>query len=61
MGSPTLTVFALFFGFSLLDAFWGGHWLRALLWIGVGLAFWGLDRMGRRRRIGTDNTSEEPR
>jgi hypothetical protein len=53
MGSPALAVFFLFFGIGLLDAFEGGHWLRSLLWVGIGLAFWGLERLGRARRVGT--------
>lgn len=56
MGNPGLTVFLLFFGISLLDAFAGGHWLRGVLWVGVGIAFWGLDRLGRGRRIGSDKS-----
>jgi hypothetical protein len=39
-----LTVFILFFGISLLDALGGGHWLRALFWLGMGVVFWGLER-----------------
>lgn len=42
-----MTVFLLFFGISLLDALWGGHWLRAGFWMLMGVAFWVLDR-GRR-------------
>ena len=39
-----LTLFLVFFGISVLDAFDGGNWLRFLFWIGVGLIFWGLER-----------------
>lgn len=46
---PGLTIFLLFFGVSLLDALWGGHWVRALFWIGIGLAFFALDRVRRTR------------
>jgi hypothetical protein len=49
MAYPGLTIFILFFGVSLLDALWGGHWVRALFWIGMGLAFYALERAGRRR------------
>ena len=34
-----LTIFIVFFGISLLDALWGGNWLRALFWVGIGLLF----------------------
>ena len=44
-----ITIFLLFFGISLLDAFRGGHWLRAVFWVGIGLVFWAFDH-GRRRR-----------
>ena len=33
------TIFALFFGISLLDALRGGDWLRALLFFALGLVF----------------------
>lgn len=39
-----LTVFILFFGISLLDAFRGGHWLRAAFWLVMGALFYALDR-----------------
>lgn len=55
MGYPALTVFLLFFGISLLDAFEGGHWLRGIAWVAVGLAFLGLDRMARGRQVGVDD------
>jgi len=47
MANAGLTVFVVFFGISLLDAFWGGHWLRAAFWLAMGIAFWGLARMRR--------------
>jgi len=50
MSSPGLTIFVVFFGISLLDALWGGHWLRAGFWVAMGVAFWALDRMRRRDR-----------
>ena len=49
MKYPGMTIFVLFFGVSLLDALWGGHWVRAAFWLGMGSAFWALERMGRRR------------
>jgi hypothetical protein len=44
-----VTVFVLFFGLSLLDAFRNQEWLRAALWLGAGCAFWALDRFAIRR------------
>jgi hypothetical protein len=44
-----LTIFLVFFGVSLLDALWGGHWIRALFWVGIGLVFFALDRARRAR------------
>jgi hypothetical protein len=49
-----LTVFILFFGISLLDALRGGHWLRAGLWLLLGLVFYALER----RRVGQKAASE---
>jgi hypothetical protein len=50
MSSPGLTIFVLFFGLSLVDALSGGNWPRALFWVGIGAAFWLLERrqVGRR-------------
>lgn len=53
MSYPGFTIFLLFFGISLLDALRGGHWVRAIFWLGIGLAFWAFDRMRRRDRTGT--------
>lgn len=47
MKYPGLTVFILFFGLSLLDALWGGHWLRAGFWILIGFAFLLMEWKGR--------------
>lgn len=33
------TVFAIFFGLSLIDAAWSHHWVGALLWLAFGLLF----------------------
>ncbi len=43
------TIFLLFFGISLLDALWGGHWVRALFWVGIGLLFFALDHARKAR------------
>lgn len=53
MSRPGVVIFILFFGIALLDAVRGGHWIRALFWVGMGAAFWLLDRWGlpRRRRL----------
>lgn len=50
MAYAGVTVFLIFFGVSLLDALWGGHWIRAGFWIVIGAAFWALDRMRREGR-----------
>lgn len=50
MRSPGLTIFVVFFGISLLDAVWAGHWIRALFWVGIGIAFWLMDRNRQARR-----------
>lgn len=34
-----VTVFAMFFGLSLIDAIWSHHWVGALLWLAFGLLF----------------------
>jgi len=46
-----LTIFLVFFGISLLDALWGGHWVRALFWLGMGLVFFALDHARTRRKV----------
>ena len=47
MKNHGLAIFVIFFGISLLDAVSSGQMLRAAFWVGIGLAFWGLDRMRR--------------
>jgi hypothetical protein len=44
-----LTVFLLFFGVSLVDAFANHDWPRAALWLAAGIGFWALERYGLRR------------
>lgn len=39
-----VTIFLLFFGIALLDAFRGGHWLRVAFWLVVGALFYVADR-----------------
>lgn len=46
-----LVIFVLFFGIALLEALRGGEWMRALFWLGIGVAFWLIERRGLRRRL----------
>jgi hypothetical protein len=39
----SVAIFILFFGLSLVDAIWSHNWLRALLWLGFGALFLGVD------------------
>lgn len=48
--STNMTVFIIFFGASLLDAFATRSWWRALFWMVIALGFLAADRMGRRRQ-----------
>jgi hypothetical protein len=48
------TIFILFFGFALLDAIVGRHWLRILLWVLIGVAFLLFDNMGQRKKSKSD-------
>ena len=38
-------IFILFFGISLLEAFKSHQWVRAFLWLAIGLVFLGADLM----------------
>jgi len=49
MKRPGLAIFVIFFGISLLDAFRGGPWYRALFWVAIGVAFMLMDRRRSRR------------
>jgi hypothetical protein len=42
------TVFVLFFGIALLEAFQNGQWIRAILWLLVGTVFLIDDNLRRR-------------
>jgi hypothetical protein len=44
-----LAIFVIFFGVSLLDAFRGGPWYRAVFWVAIGLVFLLMDRRRFRR------------
>ena len=43
-----VTIFLLFFGISLLDAVRSHDWLRALLWLALGLVFLRADSLKSR-------------
>lgn len=58
MKHPGVTIFLVFFGVSVLDAFRGGHWPRILFWVGIGLAFWAME-LGRHRKAGGGTTPAE--
>ena len=45
-----MTVFALFFGLSLIDAVNSRVWWRALFWLGIAVLFAMLAWTGERRR-----------
>lgn len=42
-----VTVFLLFFGLSLLEAFDTGNWLKAAFWVAIGLVFLRADGLRR--------------
>ena len=42
------TVFVLFFGIALLEAFQNGQWVRAFLWLLVGAVFLIADNFRKR-------------
>lgn len=41
------TVFILFFGVAMLEAFRNGNWVASLFWIAVGAAFLAADNLKR--------------
>jgi uncharacterized membrane protein len=41
------TIFILFFGVSLLEAFQSGNWLKAVFWLAIGIAFLAIDNRRR--------------
>ena len=47
---PNVTVFLLFFGIALLEAFRAGDWLQAALWCALGLVFLRADALRRDER-----------
>jgi hypothetical protein len=47
--SANMTVFLLFFGASVLDAFVTRAWWRAAFWMAIAAVFFVADRIGRRR------------
>ncbi len=43
-----VTVFLLFFGVSVLEAFQTRNWLKALFWLAIGVVFLLADNLKRR-------------
>ena len=43
-----VAVFLLFFGVSALEAFQTRNWLKALLWLAIGVVFLSADNLKRR-------------
>jgi len=43
-----VTVFLLFFGVAVLEAFQSRNWLKALFWLAIGLVFLLADNLKRR-------------
>jgi hypothetical protein len=46
--SENMTVFVLFFGISMMEAFASRRWLSAAFWLGMALMFLGMSLAGRR-------------
>ena len=44
-----ITIFLLFFGLSLLEAVQTRDWLKAVLWLAIGLVFLSADGLRRER------------
>lgn len=43
-------IFILFFGVALLEAIQGHNWLKAFLWLGIGLLFLAADNLRGKNR-----------
>jgi hypothetical protein len=46
--STNVTIFLVFFGASVIDAFVSRQWGRSAFWLVIGLAFLAANRFGRR-------------
>ena len=46
------TIFVLFFGVSLLEAFQNRNWLKALFWLAIGVVFLFADSFNRPSKVG---------
>ena len=46
--SANVTIFLLFFGVSLLEAFQTRNWLKAFFWLAIGVVFLLADNFKRR-------------
>lgn len=49
--SANMTVFIIFFGASVLDAFVTRAWWRAAFWLVIAAVFLVADRIGRKRQL----------
>jgi uncharacterized membrane protein len=52
--SVNLTIFILFFGISMLDAFASRNWWRSAFWLLIAVVFLVSDRLGRRAPSGVE-------
>ena len=43
--STNFTVFVLFFGVALLEAFQTRNWLKAVFWVAIGIVFLAADNL----------------
>jgi hypothetical protein len=45
--STNTTVFFLFFGVAVLEAFQTRNWIKAAFWVAIGIAFFAADNLRR--------------
>jgi len=47
--STNFTVFLLFFGMALVEAFQTRNWIKAVFWVTIGLVFLGADNLRKKQ------------
>jgi len=47
--STNFTIFILFFGLGLIEAFKKGEWLEGFFWIAIGVVFLAADSLEKKR------------
>ena len=56
--STNFTVFLLFFGVAMIEAFQTRNWIKAAFWLAIGIVFLAADNLKKEKRINKSSYRE---